>query len=74
MANGSKPDYSLRARDHRERKFWHTVGKAWNAVSRDGVPYISIRLNAIPINFDGTLALVEPRQDDEFNENGNEGA
>lgn len=70
MAN-KQPDYVVRARDHRDRKFWHPVGSAWNAVSRNGVPYISVRLNSIPINFDGTLALIESNKDrDEIEPNG----
>jgi uncharacterized protein (DUF736 family) len=66
-----RPDYAVRARDHRDKRFWHTVGSAWNATSRDGVVYISVRLNSIPINFDGTLALIESTKDrDQIDTNG----
>jgi uncharacterized protein (DUF736 family) len=72
MAAGNKPDYNVRARDYRDKKRWHTIGVAWNTNTRDGIPYISVRLQSIPINFDGTIALIEPRENgDEFNENGN---
>ena len=39
---------------------WSNVGAAWEAFSqRDGSAYIAIRLDSIPVNFDGTLALHE---------------
>jgi uncharacterized protein (DUF736 family) len=58
---GNKPDYVVRAKDHRDKRRWHTIGVAWNTQTRDGIPYISVRLQSIPINWDGNFALIEPR-------------
>jgi uncharacterized protein (DUF736 family) len=41
------------------------IGAAWNATSRDGKPYISVRLTARPFGaWDGSLQLHERPPDD----------
>ncbi len=68
MANGNgdkkgeKPKYRLsgHSRDGSRDGRWTPCGAAWVAYSqRTGEEYISIRMNAIPVDFDGTLALHE---------------
>lgn len=64
---GEKPKYRLTARafsgysrDGKPNYHWHRVGAAWEAFSREtGVPYLSIKVETLPVNFDGTLALHE---------------
>lgn len=60
MAQGTKPDFIVTGRMNGDNKTWANVGAAWHTTTRDGKPYISVRVKSIPINWDGTLALHEP--------------
>lgn len=60
---GQKPDYVVTGRVNGDNKTWTTVGAAWNSQTRDGKPYISVRVQSVPINWDGTLALHEANTD-----------
>ena len=71
---GQKPKYRLtgRSRGGTNRENWVRCGAAWEAFSQDtGVPYIAIRVEAIPVDFDGVMALHEIVYDDD--ENGEDG-
>lgn len=59
MAKGERPDFNVRAKIG-ER--WTTIGAAWHA--RDGA--ISMRLNTVPVGneWDGSLLLLPPKEDD----------
>lgn len=68
MANGEeKPAFRVTGRVNGERKRWVNIGAAWNSVSRNGVPYISVKLDAVPLNWDGVMALHEITDGDEPN-------
>lgn len=66
MANSEdKPAYRVTGRVAGDRKRWVNIGAAWNSVSRNGVPYISVKLDAVPLNWDGVMALHEITDDDQ---------
>ena len=46
----------------RGRKFWNRLGGAWNHKNGDG---LTIFVNVLPIDFDGRIVLMPPRQDDD---------
>ena len=54
-----KPAYRVTGRVNGDRKRWTPIGAGWNSISRQGVPYISVKLDAIPLNWDGVMALHE---------------
>jgi hypothetical protein len=66
MAKGNKPIYNVRAKtgqtDGEGRNIFTTVGAAWPFNQGDG---LNVRINMLPVNFDGTLMLVPPRAADE---------
>ncbi len=70
MANtrprGNKPIYNVRAKtgqqDGEGRDIFTTVGAAWPFERGDG---LNVRINVLPIGFDGHLMLVPPRDGDE---------
>ena len=51
------PVFVARARQA-DGKAWLTVGAAWER--KDGEPGYSVKLNALPFNFDGTFVLLPP--------------
>ena len=69
MAKGSKanrPAYNVRAKTGRKdgegKDIFTTVGAAWPFKQGDG---LNVRINLLPVNFDGQLMLVPPRDADE---------
>jgi hypothetical protein len=56
MREERMPDYTVRARNGRG---WMQVGAAWKP-DRDENTVLSIKLNSIPINFDGVLKILVP--------------
>ena len=67
MAKGSRtnrPAYNVRAKtgrkDENDRDIFVTVGAAWPFGSGEG---FNIKVNMLPINFDGQLMLVPPKED-----------
>ena len=56
-----QPVFVARARQA-DGKAWLTIGVAWER--RDGEPGYSVKLNALPFNFDGTFVLLPPLADD----------
>ena len=55
-----QPDYTVRARNGRG---WSQVGVAWKP-DRDGNTVLSIKLNSIPVGFDGVLKVLLPLEDE----------
>lgn len=51
------PDYTVRARNGRG---WMQVGVAWNRTNGKG---LSIKLNSVPVGFDGVLKVLPPLED-----------
>lgn len=58
MAKGQKPDFRIRHQD--DNGNWQNLGAAWK-VKGDCV---SVRVNVLPLNWDGQMLLV-PTKDDE---------
>jgi uncharacterized protein (DUF736 family) len=59
-SRGTKPDFVVRARQERNSRFFQTVGMAWRKTDRNGQEIISVKLNALPIDGDGSFLLVPP--------------
>jgi hypothetical protein len=64
MAQGNRPVYNVRAKTGRKdsegKDIFMTVGAAWPFERGDG---LNVRINALPINFDGQLMLVVSKDD-----------
>jgi hypothetical protein len=67
MTKGSRstrPSYTVRAKtgrkDESDRDIFVTVGAAWPFGSGEG---FNVRINMLPVNFDGTLMLVPPKDE-----------
>ena len=61
---GNRPVYNVRAKtgqkDGEGRDVFTTVGAAWPFNQGDG---LNVRINLLPINFDGQLMLVPPKDE-----------
>ena len=61
---GNKPTYNVRAKtgqqDGEGRDIFTTVGAAWPFERGDG---LNVRINVLPVNFDGFLMLVPPKEE-----------
>ena len=57
MREKRQPVFMARARQA-DGKAWLTIGAAWER--KDGEPGYSVKLNALPFNFDGTFVLLPP--------------
>jgi uncharacterized protein (DUF736 family) len=55
-AEERQPDYTVRARSGRA---WAQVGAAWKP-DRDGNVVLSLKINHIPVGFDGVLKVLLP--------------
>jgi uncharacterized protein (DUF736 family) len=62
---GDKPDFIVRARQERNSKLFQTIGAAWRRQDRNGSELISVKLNSVPISFDGSFILVAPLANEE---------
>jgi hypothetical protein len=60
----TRPSYTVRAKtgrkDDSDRDIFVTVGAAWPFGSGEG---FNVRINMLPVNFDGTLMLVPPKEE-----------
>ena len=63
-SRGNKPVYNVRAKtgqkDGEGRDIFTTVGAAWPFNQGDG---LNVRINLLPVNFDGQLMLVPPKDE-----------
>ncbi|TMJ03429.1 MAG: hypothetical protein E6G97_09840 [Alphaproteobacteria bacterium] len=59
---GKKPDWVIRARQSPGSEHFMTAGVAWN-VKVNSKDALSVKLNALPVNFDGSLLILEPLPD-----------
>ena len=53
-----QPVFTVRAKDGANPKGWITVGAAWDF--KDGSPGLAVKLNSLPLNWDGSLVLLPP--------------
>ncbi len=63
MAKGSKPSFIVRAKvgkDNHDNDIFITVGAAWPFNSGTGY---NINIQSLPVNFDGHLMMVEPKEE-----------
>jgi hypothetical protein len=65
MAKGSKPAFVVRAKtgrqDGQDRDIFVTVGAAWSWENGRGY---NVKIDTLPVNFDGYLLLAEPKDDE----------
>ena len=63
-SRGSRPLYNVRAKtgrkDEHDKDIFMTVGAAWSFNSGDG---LNVKIDALPVNFDGFLMLVPPKDE-----------
>lgn len=62
---GNKPVYNVRAKtrtDAEGKDIFTTIGGAWPFERGDG---LNVRINVLPVHFDGFLMLVPPKDGDE---------
>lgn len=62
MSKGNKPDFIARAKQNPESEFMLNIGGAWKWKNGDG--YV-VKLNAIPVVWDGTFILTVPKSEDD---------
>jgi hypothetical protein len=56
-----QPDFVVRCRQSPDSDFWQTIGAAWSA-NINGETGYSVRLHAIPTNWDGSFLLLPPKE------------
>ena len=65
MPKGSKPSFNIRAKtgrkDDQGNDIFMTVGAAWPFNNGNG---FNIKINSLPVPFDGTLMMVEPMREE----------
>jgi hypothetical protein len=61
-ARGNKPVYNVRARQDPDNDFMVTIGAVWPFENGDG---FVVRLHILPIQWDGSMILVKPKESDE---------
>jgi hypothetical protein len=60
MSKGDKPVFNVRARQEPDSEYMTTIGAAWRFKQGEG--YV-VRLQTIPVNWDGSCVLVPPKDD-----------
>lgn len=61
MAKEKKPAYNVRYKD--ERGYWHQLGVAFETEA-GGKPALSLKLNLIPVGWDGSALMMEPKENE----------
>ena len=56
----NKPSFVVRARQGKNSRYFQTVGYAWRKLDKNNNEIISVKLNAMPIETDGSFLLVPP--------------
>ena len=59
------PDYVVRARNGRG---WRTIGAGWRSERDESNVIASLRINTVPVGFDGVLKIMVPLPDEEEND------
>lgn len=59
-----QPDYVVRARSGRA---WAQIGAAWKG-REEGNVVVSVRINAIPVGFDGVIKIMLPIEEEPSDE------
>jgi uncharacterized protein (DUF736 family) len=59
------PDFFVRARQEKNSRYFTTIGSAWSKKDRNENDLISIKLNSIPLGWDGSCILVRPFAQDQ---------
>lgn len=67
MSTKQKPAYhafAVRERQNGKKAVWTRIGAVWaHKVRDDGKEGFSLELEAIPVNFDGRIILMPPKED-----------
>ena len=59
-AKGNKPALIARASQDEDSDYMHTLGAAWRFKNGEG---FVVKLQTLPVNFDGTFILVPAKED-----------
>jgi len=62
MSKGEKPVFNARAKKGPESEYMTTIGAAW--AFKEGEGYV-VRLESLPVNWDGSFILVPPKEGDQ---------
>ena len=54
------PDFVARARQAPGSDFYLTIGAAWKKENGNGEEFVSVKLNNLPVGFDGSFLLMKP--------------
>jgi uncharacterized protein (DUF736 family) len=55
-----QPDFVVRAKQSPDSEYWVTIGAAWEADLKDGKKGYSLKINNMPINWNGDALLMPP--------------
>jgi hypothetical protein len=55
-----QPDFIVRAKQSPDSDYWVTIGAAWSAKFKDGQTGYSVKINNMPINWDGYCLFMKP--------------
>lgn len=58
-----QPDFIVRAKQSADSEYWSTIGAAWTANFKDGSTGYSVKINNMPLNWNGDCLLMRPKQD-----------
>lgn len=54
------PDFIVRAKQAADSEYWVTIGAAWEAKFKDGATGYSVKINNMPVNWNGDCLLMRP--------------
>lgn len=55
-----QPDFVVRAKQSPDSEYWTTIGAAWQANLKGGVTGYSVKINNMPLNWNGDCLLMPP--------------
>ena len=58
-----QPVFIARCKQSEDSEYWMTAGAAWEANFKDGSKGYSLKLNNLPVGWNGDLLLMPPKED-----------
>lgn len=59
------PDFVVRAKQSPDSEYWITIGAAWEANLKGGQKGYSLKINNMPVNWNGDALLMPPLEQKE---------
>lgn len=59
-----QPAFIVRAKQSADSDFWDTIGAAWPANFKDGSTGYSVKINKMPVNWNGDCLLMKPKKEE----------